>query len=483
MADDKVTFQVPSKEASDCDHGSESTEVHNGNVSELEVFTGGDNSVDFRTVGWVRAAMFFLKMTFAAGVLSIPASLYTLGAVAGALFILFWGVLNTYMAYLQGRFKIAHPSIHTVADSAQIAAQELTGSKRTAYAVREATELLYIMAWILCSGLSTLGLSIALNAVTKHGTCSVVFGFVSYVIIASVASIHRIHSLGWITWVGFISTVSAVLIVVIAVTIPARPAAAPQTGDFDLGFAASPAKEATFATAWAASLAIFASSANTSGFVPVISEMKRPHDYFKSLYVAMGWITCAYLSLGLTVYAYCGKWVTSPALGSAGPTIKTVSYAVSIPGTVAGAMICVHVAAKSLFVRFLRGTRHLTENTMTHWSVWLSCTYGTGLVGWVLCEAIPFYGSLVSLIGAMGFGPLGIVLPSVLWFCLDRNALTGRTSRVIPRAFHAGLVMLGLFVTFGGTYAVVVSIVDQYKSGLVGRPFQCADNSNTIQAA
>jgi hypothetical protein len=58
-------------------------------------------------------------MTFAAGVLSIPSALYTLGAVAGAIFILFWGLLNTYMAYLQGMFKMAHPSVHTVSDAAQ----------------------------------------------------------------------------------------------------------------------------------------------------------------------------------------------------------------------------------------------------------------------------------------------------------------------------------------------------------------------------
>lgn len=62
---------------------------------EGEVFAAGEGAVNFRTVGWIRAAMFFTKMTFSAGVLSIPAALYTLGAVAGAIFILFWGVLNT----------------------------------------------------------------------------------------------------------------------------------------------------------------------------------------------------------------------------------------------------------------------------------------------------------------------------------------------------------------------------------------------------
>lgn len=57
------------------------------------------------------------------------------------------------------------------------------------------------------------------------------------------------------------------MIVVIAVTIPDRPASAPKTGDFDLGFGSYPPEGTSFATAWAASIAIYASSANTSGYV------------------------------------------------------------------------------------------------------------------------------------------------------------------------------------------------------------------------
>lgn len=34
-------------------------------------------------------------MTFGIGVLSIPTSFYTLGLVAGIIFVLFWGILNT----------------------------------------------------------------------------------------------------------------------------------------------------------------------------------------------------------------------------------------------------------------------------------------------------------------------------------------------------------------------------------------------------
>jgi len=168
------------------------------------------------------------------------------------------------------------------------------GSTKWASLTREIADFIYIITWMyylpipafpicskqstsICAGVSTLSLSIALNAVSKHVTCSIAFGFVAYFIISSVASIRKIHQLGWITWVGFGSIVAAVLTVVIGVTIPHRPAAAPQTGDFDQGFAPWPPAGTTFAAAFAAALAIFSSSANTSRFVCILGrkiEMK-----------------------------------------------------------------------------------------------------------------------------------------------------------------------------------------------------------------
>lgn len=114
-------------------------------------------------------------------------------------------------------------------------------------------------------------------------------------------------------------------------------------------------------------------------------------------------------------------------------------------------MICCHVAAKSLFVRILRNTHHLTSNTKTHWIVWFSCTFGTGLIGWILSEAIPFFGSLVSLIGALGFAPLGICLPSLFWFSLNPGALKGSVKMKMAWVLHAAIFVLGVFTLVAGT--------------------------------
>jgi hypothetical protein len=99
----------------------------------------------------------------------------------------------------------------------------------------------------------------------------------------------------------------------VGVTTIDRPAAAPQSGPFDLGYHAI--SHPTFIAGMSASANIFVSSAGTSSFIPVIAEMKNPKDYFKALYTSMGIVNTAYLVFSLIVYRWCGQWVASPSLG------------------------------------------------------------------------------------------------------------------------------------------------------------------------
>lgn len=113
----------------------------------------------------------------------------------------------------------------------------------------------------------------------------------------------------------------------------------------------------------------------------------------------------------------------------------------------------------------------------------MSCTVGCGLVGWLLAEAIPFFTSLVSLIGSLGFAPLGVVLPPFLWFSLHPGHRTGTWRQRALWWLHVGIVLLGLFLSVGGTYANISNIVDQFRTGQVGTVFSCADNSATVVRA
>ena len=66
-------------------------------------------------------------------------------------------------------------------------------------------------------------------------------------------------------------------------------------------------------------------------FFGFMSEMKKPHDYPKALFMLQGTNTTLYAVTAAVIYRYGGRDVTSPALGSTGPVLRKVAYGVALP--------------------------------------------------------------------------------------------------------------------------------------------------------
>lgn len=310
-------------------------------------------------------------------------------------------------------------------------------------------------------------MSIAFNTFSSHGACTVWFSFVSAVLVAICASVRKFHELGWLTFAGFISIFIAVLMIVIAVTLRDRPAAAPQSGPFDLGYYAIP-PTVTFGVGMASTCTIFISTAGTSAFLPVISEMREPKDYRKAVYICMGFVTSSYLCFGLVVYKWCGAYVASPSLGSAGHTMQIAAYAVGFIGLVVSACLYLHVAAKYCFVRILRNSKHLQANTFVHWGTWLGLVFGLCSISFILAEAIPIFNYLIALTGSVCFAPLAVMLPGYLWLYDHGSWWQGNAIKKMVYVLHVLMMLLGLFLLIGGTYGIVEEIIAAYHSGLIG---------------
>ncbi|OAL04555.1 hypothetical protein IQ06DRAFT_373953 [Phaeosphaeriaceae sp. SRC1lsM3a] len=467
MSDDKK--EIEAMPSSSPDHAS----IRAGSVKvaedDFEVFKTTTDGVQFRLVGWIRASVIFLKIIFATGVLSIPTAMYGLGAVGGALSVVGWGMLNTYFAIVQGNFRNRHAHCHSIADMAYVVGGPIT---------REICGFLFIVAYVLCSGSGIVGLAVAFNALSEHAACTVWWSFLAFVLVVACASVRKFEKIGWLSWVGFISVYVAVFIVVVGVTTRDRPAAAPQTGDYEFGFhtIAYP----TFQVGMTATATIFISSAGTSAFLPVISEMRNPLDYNKAVYLCMSVVQASYLTFSLVVYYYCGKWVTDPSLGSAGPLLKKVAYGVGLIGLMVSGCLYLHVAAKYVFVRILRNSPHLQRNSLVHWGTWLGCTIGLGSLAFILAQAIPIFSFLIALTGSVCFAPLAIMLPGWLWLHDHGDYKNGVMGKKAVYAGHWVLIAIGAFICVGGTYGVVKSIIAAYDSGLIGSAFSCADNSGTV---
>jgi len=314
---------------------------------------------------------------------------------------------------------------------------------------RELVGLQILIAQILITAAGIISIDTALNAVSDHGACTVVFAFVAAVLVTGFSSVRTFSRLGWLTWVGFVTFFIAVFIFVVAVTQQGRPAAAPQTGSFDLGWSAI--SHPGFIAGMTASANIFISGSGSSMYLPVISEMRRRHDYRKAIIVAGVLVGSMYLTFSLVIYRYCGIWLATPAFGSAGTLFKKISYGIALPGLVIGVGIYQHVAAKYLFVRILRNSPHLQQNTVVHWATWLGANLILGVLGFIVAEAVPILNYLLGLAASLCFAPFSLVFPAMLWMYDYKHYRSGTGKNKIAYALHVMIVLLGLFMVVGGT--------------------------------
>jgi hypothetical protein len=289
-------------------------------------------------------------------------------------------------------------------------------------------------------------------------------------------SIRTLGKISWLAWAGVISIVVALLTLTIAVGVQDRPADAPNNVPFvsDYKLIGTP----TFTEAMGAINTFVFAYAGTPAFFAVISEMRNPKDYNKAMYTCQSTITAIYILVGIVVYYFCGSYVASPALGSAGPLLKRICYGLAITGLVASTCLVTHYPAKYVFLRALKGSKHLVSNSKTHWITWLSCTLGVTVAAYIICSAVPNFGSLVSLVGSllgtfMSMQPLG-----AMWLYDNLKRPNKGTKWMVGVAMASFVIIIGTYIMVAGSYSAIVGIVADYNSGTSGA-WSCADNSNS----
>lgn len=128
----------------------------------------------------------------------------------------------------------------------------------------------------------------------------------------------------------------------IAVGVQERPAAAPQSDgpwESDYKLFGNP----SFTEAITAVSSLIFAYCGTPAFFAIVSEMRDPRYYTRSLLFCQGSVTAIYIVIGTVIYYYCGSYVASPALGSAGVMVKKVAYGFSLPGLMVTTMLVIHV--------------------------------------------------------------------------------------------------------------------------------------------
>lgn len=141
------------------------------------------------------------------------------------------------------------------------------------------------------------------------------------------------------------------------------------------------------------------------------------------------------------------------------------------------------IPAKYIFVNALRGSRHLSSNTPTHWIAWFSCTFGVTTIAYIIASAIPVFDSLVSLVGSL-LGTLTCFQPMGCMWLYDNWHKGKETPNwwcwFFKVCFSIFVIVLGCFLTVAGTYGSVTGIMVSYRESGGSAAFSCADNSNSV---
>ncbi|KAH7153600.1 putative amino acid transporter [Dactylonectria macrodidyma] len=448
-------------------------EILQGNTFAHDAVFGNldKDGPNYRDVGWLGTVVLMVKTQIGLGVLAIPSVFDTVGLIPGVILLCVIGSMTTWSNYMVGVFKLRHREVYGIDDAGEL----MFG--RIGREVLGAASSLYL---IFIAGSGMLSISIGLNAISIHAACTAAFVAVAAIAGFIFASIRTLGRISWIAWVGVACILTSILTVTISVGVQVRPSSAPREGDWksDYKLFNSP----SFTAAMAAISSLVFAYGGTPAFFPLVAEMRDPTQYTRALIVCQSVVTVTYVAIGIVVYYYCGSYVASPALGSAGPLLKRVCYGIALPGLVATVVLYLHLPSKYIFIRILRGSKHLASNSVIHWATWLGCTFGVTMVAYVIASGIPIFGSLTSLIGAL-LGTFVCFQPMACMWLYD-NWAKGKDARslkwILMVCWCAFVIISGSFLMVSGTYSAVVGIIDSYKASRGTSAWSCADNSNSV---
>ncbi|WOO82647.1 N amino acid transport system protein [Vanrija pseudolonga] len=419
---------------------------------------------NYRGVSAWGAFILITKANLGLGILAIPFVFMSVGLVPGIILLCAVTALMIYTGSLIGPFKQRHPEIYSYAD---------IGGLLFGRWGREIFGIIFTINFIFVTASAVVAVSTALNGVSAHAACTAVFIAVAAVLGWMACSIRTMGEISWLGWIGVVS----ILVSVLTVTVADRPSAAPPTGPWDKNFKVFAKADAiTGISAITNSLFAFAA---TPTYFGIISEMRDPRQYQKVMIAGTTLCLALYLIIGSIVYHFCGQYVSSPALGSAGPLMKRVCYGIALPGLLVTLCIYSHLAAKYVFLRLLQGTDHLTRPTVRHWVTWLCTTASVMIVAYILASAIPSFGSIVGFIGSL-FTPQTTVLVFPLIWWHDNWRYKERGARNVWMAvLNIFIFVCGLFFVVGGLYAAIKELIATKSTH---GPWTCADNSGTVKS-
>jgi amino acid permease len=465
-----------------------------GHVSDVQNaskrLTGSAGTKKLNTT---QTVIIFMTNEIGIGILSLPAALNTLGFFPGIVAIIGMGMLSLYTAYNLIQYWRKYPYMLNIVDYGRV----LGGPWLEAVF---AIGFLINMALISASAVVTI--SIGLNTVSDHATCTVAFTVVAAVAMWAMCVPHSMRFVSWASWPCTVSIFAAVMFVMIVLGVQGpRNAGAP----LNLKAIGTP----SFTEAVAAFLNIAFAFSGNQAFPTVLAEMENPsRDYPRAVTIEKCASTAIYCIVAAVVYALSGESVASPALGSLQPLMAKIAYGIIFVGLLGTGLVFGMTAARYLHVFFLHeiGTRKAKKNGSlnsevssnasgssrgrrasvamgdlghkTEWAVWIFSVTLFWVVVWILANAIPVFSSLLNISAALLLSWFTWGVTVLFWFHLNWNGKwRSSTKKIATAAFNVFIMMVTLFMMVPGMYASISALMNTFATTDVNGAFTCADNS------
>ncbi|TFK86399.1 amino acid transporter [Polyporus arcularius HHB13444] len=447
----------------DIDHSS-FPGLDEGSLSKLEkeivtadVFGNEDeHEIKYKTLSWQLVSALMVAEIVSTGLLTLPNAIAIVGIVPSLILTIFLGVFALYTAKLLVDFKLNHPEVHNMGDAGYILFGPIG---REIFAAGSIIFAIFGVGALILSGQQ------ALSTLSNNGLCASVLLAIFAIATFLLALPRTFSRLSWL------ALVSAVFITLCGILAMVGAGANPVSGRVIQATVPSNFYEAFLAITGP----VFAYAGHFVFFV-LISEMRRPQDAMKAAWVLQGFATTFFAVFSVVVYVYIGSTVASPALFSLPPVWAKISFAFGMVNFLITGALYTHFAAKLLFVRFFRHTRHIHSHTILGWSTWVFLCFASVAVAFVLASAVPIFSYLTGITASLFASWYTYGVAGFFWLH-DTFHLKGGMDAIKRRWLGTTLAVLtvlaGAFMCVAGTYVSIKLIADAYSEGLVGKPFTC----------
>ncbi|KAI0470988.1 transmembrane amino acid transporter [Xylariaceae sp. FL0804] len=414
------------------------------------------HDIKYKTLSWPMVACLMIAEIVSNGMLSLPSSLAAVGVVPGVVVIVFLGAFATYTAWALIRFKLRHPDVHSMADAGQVLfgplGREVLGAGTVLFAV-------------CATGSQILAGQLALSVLSNDALCALAFAGIFAVAVTLASFPRTLDGLGWLSVAGCASIVAAGVVAMAgAGSLPVDPGAVAVTVPGS-GFAAAFISITN---------PVFAYAGHFMFFI-LISEMRRPQDAMKAAWALQIVSTAFYVVFAVVTYWYVGAGVSSPSLLSLrGPWAKA-AFGVAIPNFFIAGSLYSHTAAKLVFVRLFRRSRHVHSHTPTGWGVWTLLVLLANVAAFVFAVGIPIFNYLVGIAASLFAAWYTYGLAGAFWLHDTyhfEGGLHGWSRKPFMFVVNVLTVLAGAFICVGGLYATIVSLREAAEAGELQKPFQ-----------